>query len=236
MLTSKPNRVVKLEELAQGTPHVAFNFDDIRERCENFIEQTREKTTQMLLKAHEDGEKVKSAAMQQGIKEGEAQGLKNAEKLIHDKAEKLAQEKLTTALGTLKPALVEAADRVRLEKEVMLTAWESQLIHLAAALAKRITQRQIAAEPAIALEMIQGVLQACAGESQIQLSLHPEDLKMLQKHLNLDDQTSDRHVPLSFQASSNLSRGDCVVQSQFGQIDARLEAMLDRMAAELVGS
>jgi hypothetical protein len=61
-------RVVKLEEQGSESAHVAFNFEDIRQKCDEFIEQTRAKAAQMLVQAHEDAEKVKAAAMQQGLK------------------------------------------------------------------------------------------------------------------------------------------------------------------------
>lgn len=228
-------RVVKLEEQGSESAHVAFNFEDIRQKCDEFIEQTRAKAAQMLVQAHEDAEKVKAAAMQQGLKDGEKQGLAASEQKIKAQADKIAEQKLATSLATLKPALEQAADQMRIELHSMMTVWESQMVQLAAQLALRITRRQIEVDPTIVVEMVRDVIQATVGEDRVHVQLHPEDATLVSTHLNLDSLSKSGQLPVMISATDGFTRGDCVVTTSHGQIDARIEAMLDQLARELAG-
>ncbi len=226
-------RIVKLEEFGSDSAHVAFNFEDIRQKCEAFIEQTQAKATQMLVQAHADGEKIKEAAMQQGIKNGERLGLTNSDQRIKNQAEKMADQKLAESLQTLKPALEQAAEQMRLELHNAMAAWETHLVRLAAQLAQRITRRQIEVEPTLVVDSVQEILKATIGEDRINVHVHPDDAELISSHLNFS--SSNGQLPVLLTPDPELSRGDCIVTTSHGQIDARVDSMLDQLANELTG-
>lgn len=234
--TNTTRRIVKLEEQGSQSAHVAFNFEDIRVKCDAFIEQTRHKASQMLIEAHEAGEKLKAAAIQQGLKDGEKQGLASAELKINQQAEQLAEQKLKASLETLKPALEQAADLMRSELQAVLSNWEHQLISLSSQLAGRIVRQRLTVDPLLAIEMVREVLQATLGEDRIQVQLHPDDLELVKTHMNLDQQTSAQTLPITLIPAEHFVRGDCIVNTAHGQIDARIESMLDQLCGELTGA
>jgi flagellar biosynthesis/type III secretory pathway protein FliH len=69
---------------------------------------------------------------------------------------------------------------------------------------------------------------------RVVLRVHPEDLALLDSTETLRARHELR-APLSFEADETLSRGGCVIDSDLGQLDARLETRLS-LALALVQS
>jgi flagellar assembly protein FliH len=69
---------------------------------------------------------------------------------------------------------------------------------------------------------------------RVVLRVHPDDLALLDPPETLGARHELR-APLSFEADATLSRGGCVIDTDLGQIDARLETRLS-LALALVHS
>jgi len=69
---------------------------------------------------------------------------------------------------------------------------------------------------------------------RVVLRVHPDDLALLDPPETLRARHELR-APLSFEADATLSRGGCVIDTDLGQIDARLETRLS-LALALVQS
>jgi flagellar assembly protein FliH len=107
-----------------------------------------------------------------------------------------------------------------------LAAAEQDLIRLAVTSAERIVHEELKLDPghirAIVTEALQRVRQA----KQLRVFVHPEDKLLLQS-----SQSVGEPLVLLDQVSlledAELSRGSCVVSSEWGEIDARIETRLD---------
>ena len=49
---------MKAEQAREMAAQIEFNFEDIREKCDKYIEQTKEKAKKILLDAHEEGKRI----------------------------------------------------------------------------------------------------------------------------------------------------------------------------------
>ena len=94
------------------------------------------------------------------------------------------------------------------------------------ALALEVAQKLVAGMP-ISVELMERVVrEACAeveDSTEFTVQVHPDDLAMLQRANSpvlLPQGGADR---VQFEGSAQISRGGCLVQSRFGQIDARRE-------------
>jgi len=100
---------------------------------------------------------------------------------------------------------------------------ESALI----ALALEAAQRLVAGMP-VSAEMVQSVVRESLAQvedtTEITVSLHPEDLALLQPAAE---------NKMHFQASPEVTRGGCLVQTRFGVIDARRETKLELLKGSL---
>jgi flagellar biosynthesis/type III secretory pathway protein FliH len=68
------------------------------------------------------------------------------------------------------------------------------------------------------------------------LHLHPDDANWLQEHPAALTELREQHTlasSLELRSDSNITRGGCVVESNIGELDARVETRLSLLAAAL---
>jgi len=114
----------------------------------------------------------------------------------------------------------------------LVTDAEESLVQLAYSAALKII-----ADIPISTELVEAVVREALGqldhEANIVVLLNPQDLDLLRK-INaplLLEQVGGQ--PLRFQASPDITRGGCLLQTNFGVVDARRETKIERLRDSL---
>lgn len=80
---------------------------------------------------------------------------------------------------------------------------------------------------------VKGALAEVEESAELHITLHPDDLALLQQINSPVLLPGPGQEALHFQASSEVTRGGCVVQTRFGVIDARRETKLQLVRESL---
>ncbi|MCL4811302.1 MAG: hypothetical protein KJ061_02405 [Vicinamibacteraceae bacterium] len=115
-------------------------------------------------------------------------------------------------------------------RETMMRQTEQQLVRLALTLARRVVQREISQDPEIIAAIAHVALDKLAPSGPATIRLHPED------HAVVVGSRPDawRDTQVRVVADPNLARGGCIVESDFGQIDASVEAQFGELTEALL--
>jgi flagellar assembly protein FliH len=106
---------------------------------------------------------------------------------------------------------------------------EDALVSLALEAAGRIVAGlPISAE--LVEEVVREALRQAEDSAEIIVQLHAQDLALLRKHDSKILSGLPDSGALRFVASSEVTRGGCIVQTRFGLIDARREVKLEQLA------
>lgn len=160
-----------------------------------------------------------------------------AEKIV-DEAEKSAQKirekaNLEGRSEGSRKLLAEIA-RARKVYASALDEAERDMVKMAFGLAARIIGEAVECEPSRVEAMVGGVLRRARGKRDIVVMVCPQDLPALtQARPELA-----RHVDgvnIHFETDSSLTRGGCVIQTESGRIDGRIETQLDALKRALKG-
>lgn len=228
-------RVMKANAVRELGGRVAFNFDDFRKQSEEYIAQVRAEAEALLAGARTEIETLREQARKEGREAGRAEGLQAAqltiEQQVTQRAEQIATKRLVTAL----PALQQAANALRAERDDWLVRWESTAVELSVAIAEKLVRGVLEVEPDRTRAMLSEVLQLAAGQSQVAIHLAPSDVEQLGVDAAEVVRSTSGCAEARLIADPNLRPGDCRIVTQHGEIDARIETMLERIAAELVG-
>ncbi len=104
------------------------------------------------------------------------------------------------------------------------------------ALSLSVAQKLVAGMPISAQLVEQVVRDALAqieGTAQFTVRLHPADLELLQKSDSPLLAAGDGAKEFRFLSSAEVTRGGCLVQTQFGTVDARRETKFDLLQRTL---
>lgn len=114
-----------------------------------------------------------------------------------------------------------------------LAAQQRQAIELAAAIARTLVADELTARPeriaAIAAPLIARVRRA----RRVTLRVHPDDVATLELALAQLRERCGVHGALDVTSDTAIARGGCVVSSDAGTLDARVETRIDALARAL---
>ncbi|HSK10825.1 MAG TPA: FliH/SctL family protein [Vicinamibacterales bacterium] len=111
----------------------------------------------------------------------------------------------------------------------MIRQTERQMVQLALAIAKRIVRREIALDRDLTQAMVRLALDRLGDSTTVTVRLHPDDFEAVGSGA---DRWERSH--LSVVADRDVSRGGCLVESDFGFIDGSIEAQFQELARSLL--
>lgn len=123
-------------------------------------------------------------------------------------------------------ALAEARDR-------MLAAESAQLAQLGLALARRIVGEELALRPERVRDLCAELLARVRRARQVSLRVHPDDRALLETQLAALRASAELAGALHIESDPALARGDCVVVSDVGVLDARIDTRLEALGRAL---
>lgn len=110
---------------------------------------------------------------------------------------------------------------------------ERDMVTLAFHIARRLIGHSIDVEPMLIRDLVGASLQAARGRRQIVVKVHPEDLPTLESaRMKLQQDLDCTH--LHFEAFGEIERGGCLIETEAGRIDARIETRLDTLYTALL--
>lgn len=210
-------------EHASGTAvrPVAFNFEQIEGRADEYLQSVRREAAKIVQQAHTEAEEVRRKA--------ESAGRAAAEQAI----EKLLDEKINKQMRTLRPALESVASQLMDARGRWLSEWEASAVHLSARIAERVLRKQLNSEPHVPLALIRESLELAAGSANITIHLCPEDCRHLGGASREIVESLQHLAPAKIMADASISPGGCLVKTEFGEIDQRIDSQLARIEEEL---
>jgi len=227
-------RLLKANDVRGLGSKVVFNFDDLRQRGDAYVESVRKQIGEMLASAESEVAALRKTAQQLGFEQGQREGLQNANEAIEQRARKIAEKTAAEALATALPALKTVSEALAIERDRWIADWESTAVQLAAAIAERLLGRELRLNPDLAREMMREALQLAIGSPRIRVHLHEQDAALLGAHATEVVRALAACGEAEIVADNSLTRGGCLIETQRGQIDARIETILDRIVDQLL--
>jgi flagellar biosynthesis/type III secretory pathway protein FliH len=200
---------------------VAFHFEDMNDRADEYLETVRREAAKIVQQAHVEAEQVR----RQAVAAGQAAAREEAQRELN--------ERIAGRLNSFVAALERLVAETNEAKADWLRRWEQSAVAVAAAIAERIIRREIQHQPEISLELVREALQLAAGASEVTLHLNPSDYELLGGQADALAKSLGRLAPTNVVADDAVSAGGCVVQTRLGRIDQQIESQLARIQQEL---
>jgi flagellar assembly protein FliH len=209
--------IIRAADSNHSTHGVAFNFDDMSIRANQYLAKIRDEAGRIVVKAQQEADLIRKRA--------ETEGRQAAMATV----EEMVRKQLTTVI----PALKEAVKNIHNARHDWLAHWEGATVHLAAAIAKRLIRRELNTQPEITLSLVREALELAAGSSQLRISLNPQDFQALGEQVRMVVEELSPHIETELKADAEVTPGGCRVETRFGVIDQQFEAQLQRIEEEL---
>ncbi|MEM1348785.1 MAG: type III secretion system stator protein SctL [Myxococcota bacterium] len=165
----------------------------------------------------EDADAVRRAA------EHDAQEiLERAEREAEEVRERARAAGFEQGISEIASALASA----RAEYDRLVSAAEGDMVELAVGIAERIVGAHIERHEDAMAEIVASHLDRVQGRRRVTVRVHPDDVAALER-ARAALQARIEGAALVFEPEDSIARGGCVVETESGRADARLEVQLD---------
>ncbi|HYJ46608.1 MAG TPA: FliH/SctL family protein [Pyrinomonadaceae bacterium] len=193
---------------AAGEPH------DVDPRLDDEAVFTA-RAERLIAEAQTRAAEIEREARERGLAEGRATAEAEIARLAEPLRQQLAQTIEETA--NLRAAIAERAER--------------DLVKLAIEIAKKVVHRQVTMDSEVALTLARVALTRIHNRAQTKIYLHPDDFAYVTKHL---DRLS-RGSSIELVEDRAISRGGCLIETEMGDIDARIEQQFAELERSFLG-
>jgi flagellar assembly protein FliH len=169
--------------------------------------------------AHEQAVRIEQEAYEKGFNQGEKDGLALGEK----KALKVIEHIEELARGM-----------TRLRKE-LVKQYEKDIVELIFAIAKRIIRQAVQTNE----ETVKGVLfeaaELAAEKTELTIRINPEDFNFVEQLRPEFFARFSELKSMTVTSDPSITRGGCLFETPYGEVDARIETQLERIYQSLEG-
>lgn len=122
------------------------------------------------------------------------------------------------------------------QRRELLTELQPYVVRVAVEVARRVVRRELEGDPGMIARTVGSALEQVAGASQVRVRVHPLDAQVLQGTIRELVTTPERAAAVEIVPDGAVEPGGCVVESDRGIVDARLQTQFEEMQARLLDS
>lgn len=170
-----------------------------------------------LLRLKEFQEAAYREAYQLGLDEGRERALQERSAELTEKIEHL--DELLRSLETLKADLVACN--------------ETQIVRLVFYMVKRLIYRELNLAPEIVLDAVREALLSAQSDENVTVRLSPSDLQFIESVKDKFGKEFEALKRAKLDSGDEIMSGGCIVETNFGDVNATLEQRLERLWASV---
>ena len=141
------------------------------------------------------------------------------------------EAELNSEIGGLREELAATIDRVASLVNEITAKLETEAVALALEIAKKVVAREVGIDQEVVLSVTKNALSKLHSRCLASLHLHPDDLAFVQEHRN----KLNFHGALELIEDASVTPGGCLIHTDTGDIDARIETQFDEITNGLLG-
>lgn len=199
-------------------------LDQANLEAQAIIEQAETRAAEITAEARRrvetEAEEIKAAAAREGYEKGYREAQKQAEnegrQIRHEARKVLAQ--------------AEEARRQKLEH------MKDEILALAVEIAQKIVARELETHPDTVLRIAEEAILLAAGRKQVVLWVNPSELEICLSRREQLAALLPPRVDLQIMTDEAVEMGGCLLENEYGRVDARLSTRWQNLLASLKGA
>ena len=205
--------------LARAEEEALQRLNDTDVECQALLRQAQSDSEETRTEASRLGSELGHAeGYQQGLDEGLQEGRQRGHIEGHQLGQQEGQNEFQTAIGQAR----ELAKQIAEQRHQAFVGMEPQVIQLAFRIASKIIHASVRQGEAIR-QVVHEVLDTVGKNSRLRFHVHPKDL------VHLEGENLFQDWPVEIESDETIEPGGCLVETEHGHIDARIDKHLERI-------
>ncbi|MGI6210042.1 MAG: FliH/SctL family protein [Anaerolineae bacterium] len=214
------------EQAAITEEDLTAHLEWARRQAQLMIAEAQAQAAQLVQQAQSEAADIARQASEEGYAQGLAQGL--------EEGRRQGREEVLAANRTAAARLAQIAQAAEEEQFRLFEDVEPQLVDLALAIARKVVASELATRPELILEILARAIEQARGAGSHLIRLHPDDLDLVQPYMP-QAALEAGGGQWSLVADDSLSPGDCLIETDYGVVDARILTQMAELGRLLRG-
>lgn len=205
-------------EVKRQTDQAQIIKNDAEQTASKIIEDAKLEAERIIQEANVEKENIKATAHQDGYKEGHEQGFMEGQNEVNRLVERVHK-------------IVES---VMVRREEILCETEQQIVELVLLMTRKVVKIISENQKTVVLSNVLAALKKIRTRGNITLRVNTEDLKLTTAHVDEFIKRIENVNGISVIEDSSVDRGGCIVETDFGAIDARISSQLAELESKIM--
>lgn len=205
-------------EVKRQTDQAQIIKSDAEQAASKIIEDAKLEAERIIQEANVEKENIKATAHQDGYKEGHEQGFMEGQNEVNRLVERVHK-------------IVES---VMVRREEILCETEQQIVELVLLMTRKVVKIISENQKTVVLSNVLAALKKIRTRGNITLRVNTEDLKLTTAHVDEFIKRIENVNGISVIEDSAVDKGGCIVETDFGAIDARISSQLAELESKIM--
>ena len=205
-------------EVKRQTDRAQVIKSDAEREAEQIIQNANEEASKLLEKAHAEQESLLKASRQDGYNEGREQGFKDGKAEVDRLIERTHK-------------ILEA---VMARREEILSGTEQQVVELVILMARKVIKIISESQKSVVMANVVQALKKVRERGNVILRVNLADVQLATEHIQDFVQQVENVQSITVLEDSTVDKGGCIVETDFGAIDARISSQLTELESKIL--
>jgi len=205
-------------EIKRQTDDAQIIKADAENYAQEILTKARAEAQEILAEAEQQRAKIESEAKEQGFEQGHSEGYEKGA----DEANRLVDR------------MHKILEAVMQRREEILTETESQIVELVILMARKVIKILSDNQKNVVMANTLSALKKVRTRGEVTLRVNLEDVKLTTAHINEFIQHVENVKGITVLEDSTVEKGGCVVETDFGSIDARISSQLTELENKIL--
>lgn len=206
------------EQVKRQTDQSQVIKTEAEQKAQDIIKNAQEQAKTIVSDAEAQRDKIQDDAYKAGFDEGRENGFKEG----NQEAERLV-DRLHVIL-----------DRIMDKRQEILDGTEQQIVELVLLMTRKIVKIISENQRNVVMSNVLQALRKVKGRGDVTVRVNLADLKLTTEHTKEFMQTVENIKNLTIMEDSSIDRGGCIVETDFGSIDARISSQLAELEQKIL--
>ena len=206
------------DEVKQQTDAAQIIKSDAQAEAQKIIDEAKTEASKIIADAEAERERLENESKQNGFNQGKAEGYQDGEAEVNRLVERMHK-------------MLEA---VMQKREEILKDTESQIVELVILMARKVIKVLSENQKNVVMANTLAALKKVRTRGDVTIRVNFEDVKLTSEHAKEFIQHVENVQKITVLEDSSVEKGGCIVETDFGAIDARISSQLTELENKIL--
>ena len=219
MTSLKMRRQLHFNEVKKQSDQASVIKNSAETEAQSVLSKARLEADQIIKTAHGEEQRIFDKAQKDGYDKGHEEGYQ----LGNQEAERLVDR------------LHKMIESVQSKRQEILDETEGQIVDLVLLMTRKVVKVMSDSQKSVIMANVVQALKKVKGRGDVTLRVNMSDAKLTTEHIRDFISQVENIKNISVVEDSSVDKGGCIVETDFGAIDARISSQIGELETKILG-